>query len=153
MLAEKLEFWDNSHGKIEAVYNIPKTLERALMPKVWLKSGAYIVIQPSEALVAIDVNTGKAVSKKKDVQNTFFKVNMEAAKEIAIQLRLRNLSGIIIIDFIDMEDEENHRLLMECLRHEFAKDNIKTKLIDMTKLGLIEVTRKKVRKPLYMQCE
>lgn len=153
ILAEKLSFWDNSHGKIEAVYNIPKTLERALMPKVWLKSGAYIIIQPAEALVAIDVNTGKAVSKKKDVQNTFFKVNMEAAKEIAIQLRLRNLSGIIIIDFIDMEDKENHRILMECLRHEFAKDNVKTKLVDMTKLGLIEVTRKKIRKPLYMQCE
>ncbi len=71
MLASKLELWDNSNGKLEAVYNIPKTLERALMPKVWLKSGAYIIIQPAEALVAIDVNTGKAISKKKDVQNTF----------------------------------------------------------------------------------
>lgn len=150
-LAAKLGFWDNSNGKLEAVYNIPKTLEHALMPKVWLKSGAYIIIQPAEALVAIDVNTGKAVSKKKDVQKTFLKVNLEAAKEIAVQLRLRNLSGIIIIDFIDMEDEENHKLLMECLRHEFAKDSVQTKLVDMTKLGLIEVTRKKTRKPLYMQ--
>ncbi len=150
-LASKLELWDNSNGKLEAVYNIPKTLERALMPKVWLKSGAYIIIQPAEALVAIDVNTGKAISKKKDVQKTFLKTNIEAAKEIAVQIRLRNLSGIIIIDFIDMEDEENNKALMDCLRAEFAKDNIQTKLIDMTKHGLIEVTRKKTKKPLYMQ--
>lgn len=150
-LSAKLELWDSSNGKMEAVYNIPKTLEHALMPKVWLKSGAYIIIQPAEALVAIDVNTGKAISKKKDVQKTFLKVNIEAAKEIAVQIRLRNLSGIIIIDFIDMEDEENNQALMDCLRSEFAKDSIQTKLVDMTKLGLIEVTRKKTRKPLYMQ--
>lgn len=150
-LAAKLELWDNNNGKLEAVYNIPKTLEHALMPKVWLKSGAYIIIQPAEAFVAIDVNTGKAISKKKDVQKTFLKVNIEAAKEIAVQIRLRNLSGIIIIDFIDMEDEENNQALMDCLRTEFAKDSIQTKLVDMTKLGLIEVTRKKTRKPLYMQ--
>ncbi|MCI9079298.1 MAG: ribonuclease E/G [Lachnospiraceae bacterium] len=150
-LISKLELWDSANGKLEAVYNIPKTLERALMPKVWLKSGAYIIIQPAEALVAIDVNTGKAVSKKKDVQKTFLKTNIEAAKEIAVQIRLRNLSGIIIIDFIDMEDEESNKALMDCLRAEFAKDSIQTKLVDMTKLGLIEVTRKKTKKPLYMQ--
>lgn len=153
VLSGKLELWDSSNGKLDAVYNISKTAERALMPKVWLKSGAYIIIQPTEALVAIDVNTGKAISKKKDVQKTFFKVNMEAAKEIAVQLRLRNLSGMILIDFIDMEDKENNQQLMEFLRHELAKDNIQTKLVDMTKLGLVEVTRKKVRKPLYMQLQ
>lgn len=147
----KLVLWDVNHGKLDAVYNISRTIEHALMPKVWLKSGAYIIIQPTEALVAIDVNTGKAVSKKKDVQKTFLKVNMEAAKEIAIQLRLRNLSGMILIDFIDMDGEESNRQLIECLKHELAKDNIQTKLVDMTKLGLVEVTRKKVRKPLYMQ--
>lgn len=150
-LSQKLLLWDDSHGKLDAVYNISKTAERALMPKVWLKSGAYLIIQPTEALVAIDVNTGKAISKKKDVQKTFLKVNMEAAKEIAVQLRLRNLSGMILIDFIDMDSEENNRELMECLKHELAKDNVQARAVDMTKLGLIEVTRKKVRKPLYLQ--
>lgn len=143
--------WDINHGKLDAIYNISKTIEHALMPKVWLKSGAYIIIQPTEALVAIDVNTGKAISKKKDVQKTFLKVNMEAAKEIAVQLRLRNLSGMILIDFIDMDSEESNLQLMECLKYELSKDNIQTTLVDMTKLGLVEVTRKKVRKPLYMQ--
>ncbi len=147
----KLVMWDINHGKLDAIYNISKTIEHALMPKVWLKSGAYIIIQPTEALVAIDVNTGKAISKKKDVQKTFLKVNMEAAKEIAVQLRLRNLSGMILIDFIDMDSEESNLQLMECLKYELSKDNIQTTLVDMTKLGLVEVTRKKVRKPLYMQ--
>jgi len=147
----KLVLWEESQGKLDAVYGISKTAERALMPKVWLKSGAYIIIQPTEALVAIDVNTGKAISKKKDVQKTFFKVNMEAAAEIAVQLRLRNLSGMILVDFIDMEDERNNQLLMEFFKSELAKDSIRTKLVDMTKLGLVEVTRKKTRKPLYMQ--
>lgn len=150
-LIDKLVLWDSSNGKLDAVYNIPRTIEHALMPKVWLKSGAYIIIQPTEALVSIDVNTGKAVSKKKDVQKTFLKVNMEAAKEIALQLRLRNLSGIIIIDFIDMEKEEDNQQLIECLRHELAKDRVQTRFIGMTKLGLAEVTRKKAMKPLYMQ--
>lgn len=150
-LIQKLSLWDVNCGKLDAVYNISRTAQHSLMPKVWLKSGAYIIIQPTEALVAIDVNTGKAISKKKDVQKTFLKVNMEAAKEIAVQLRLRNLSGMILIDFIDMDSEENNKQLMECLKHELAKDNVQTKLVDMTKLGLVEVTRKKVRKPLYMQ--
>ena len=121
------------------------------MQRVWLKSGAYIIIQPTEALVSIDVNTGKAISKKKDVQKTFLKVNLEAAKEIAYQLRLRNLSGMILIDFIDMKDEENNQLLMETLREECSKDGVKTSVVDMTKLGLVEVTRKKTRKTLYEQ--
>lgn len=151
LVLEKLMLWDNNHGKLDAVYNISKTAQRALMPKVWLKSGAYIIIQPTEALVAVDVNTGKAISKKKDVQKTFLKVNIEAAKEIALQLRLRNLSGMILIDFIDMDSEENNRQLMECLKYELAKDSVQAKFVDMTKLGLVEVTRKKVRKPLYMQ--
>ena len=121
------------------------------MPKVWLKNGGYLVIQPTEALVSIDVNTGKAISKKKDVQKTFLKVNLEAATQIARQLRLRNLSGMILIDFIDMKDADYNKQLMDRLRTEFAKDPVKTILVDMTKLGLVEVTRKKVRKSLYEQ--
>lgn len=130
---------------------LQKTLEHALMPKVWLKNGGYLVIQPTEALVSIDVNTGKAISKKKDVQKTFLKVNLEAATQIAKQLRLRNLSGMILIDFIDMKDADYNKQLMDRLRTEFAKDPVKTILVDMTKLGLVEVTRKKVRKSLYEQ--
>ena len=121
------------------------------MPKVWLKNGGYLVIQPTGALVSIDVNTGKAISKKKDVQKTFLKVNLEAATQIAKQLRLRNLSGMILIDFIDMKDADYNKQLMDRLRTEFAKDPVKTILVDMTKLGLVEVTRKKVRKSLYEQ--
>lgn len=148
---KKIKRWDNADGKLDAVYDITKTLEHALMPKVWLKNGGYLVIQPTEALVSIDVNTGKAISKKKDVQKTFLKVNLEAATQIAKQLRLRNLSGMILIDFIDMKDADYNKQLMDRLRTEFAKDPVKTILVDMTKLGLVEVTRKKVRKSLYEQ--
>lgn len=149
----KLTLWNPENGKLAAVYNVSRTIEHALMPKVWLKSGAYIIIQPTEALVSIDVNTGKAISKKKDVEKNFLKVNLEAAKEIARQLRLRNLSGIIIIDFIDMKTEEYNSRLMDCLRQELSKDPVKTVVVDMTKLGLVEVTRKKVRKSLYEQLQ
>ena len=148
---KKIKRWDNAGGKLDAVYDVTKTLEHALMPKVWLKNGGYLVIQPTEALVSIDVNTGKAISKKKDVQKTFLKVNLEAATQIAKQLRLRNLSGMILIDFIDMKDADYNKQLMDRLRTEFAKDPVKTILVDMTKLGLVEVTRKKVRKSLYEQ--
>ena len=140
---KKIKRWDNADGKLDAVYDVTKTLEHALMPKVWLKNGGYLVIQPTEALVSIDVNTGKAISKKKDVQKTFLKVNLEAATQIAKQLRLRNLSGMILIDFIDMKDADYNKQLMDRLRTEFAKDPVKTILVDMTKLGLVEVTRKK----------
>jgi len=143
--------WDTAWGKLDAVYNLSKTLKSALQPKVWLKSGAYLVIQPTEALVSIDVNTGKAVSKKKDVQKNFLKVNLEAAREIAVQLRLRNLSGIILVDFIDMESSGANEELLHIFRQELAKDPVPARAIDMTKLGLVEVTRKKVRKPLYEQ--
>lgn len=148
---EKLELWNPECGKLDAVYNISKSIDHALMPKVWLKSGGYLVIQPTEALVSVDVNTGKAVSKKREMQKTFRKVNQEAAEEIARQLRLRNLSGIILIDFIDMEQEEDNRKLLETLRHAVAADPVQTTVVDMTKLGLVEVTRKKIRKSLFEQ--
>lgn len=136
---------------MDAVFNISRTVEKALQPKVWLKSGAYLVIQPTEALVSIDVNTGKAVSKKKDVQKNFLKVNLEAAREIAVQIRLRNLSGIILVDFIDMLSKEANQELLAVFRGELGRDPVPTSLVDMTKLGLVELTRKKVRKPFYEQ--
>lgn len=146
-----LSLWNPERGKMDAVYDISKTLTKALQPKVWLKHGGYLIIQPTEALVSIDVNTGKAISKKKDVQKNFLKVNQEAAVEIAHQLRLRNLSGIILVDFIDMNTQEANQELLDTFRRELGKDPVPAKLVDMTKLGLVEVTRKKVRKPLYEQ--
>ncbi|MCH5267465.1 MAG: ribonuclease E/G [Lachnospiraceae bacterium] len=154
-LADKMALsgWNPSDGKMDAVYDISRTIERAMRPKVWLKNGAYLVIQPTEALVAIDVNSGKAISKKKDVEKTYFNVNIEAAKEIARQLRLRNLSGMIVVDFIDMKNVANKEELMKILRQEVAKDSVQTTVVDMTALGLVELTRKKLRKPLYEQLQ
>ena len=133
------------------MYGIMEKIAKALRERVWLDSGAYLVIQPTEALTVIDVNTGKAISGKTVPEETFLKVNLEAADEIARQIRLRNLSGIIVIDFIDMEQEEHRKELMKHLSAELAKDRIQTKVIDMTQLNLVEVTRKKIRKPLADQ--
>lgn len=148
--APVVSLWNPERGKMDAVYDISRTMEKALQQKVWLKNGAYLIIQPTEALVVIDVNTGKAIGKK-DAQKNFLRVNLEAAREIAVQLRLRNLSGIIVVDFIDMTSEDAKKDLLEAFRMELSKDPVPTRLVDMTKLGLIELTRKKVRKPLYEQ--
>lgn len=146
-----LKRWSTENGTLDAVYQISKTLDHALMPKVWLKCGGYLIIQPTEALISIDVNTGKAVTKKRDVQQTFRKVNQEAALEIARQLRLRNLSGMILIDFIDMKSKQDQQDIMDVLKQAVSKDPVQTTVVDMTKLGLVEVTRKKIRKSLYEQ--
>lgn len=147
----KLRFYEDSLLSLTNLYGLKDKIESATKPYVWLKSGGTLVIQPTEALTVIDVNTGKAIDGKKKVQETFLKVNLEAAKEIAKQIRLRNLSGIIIIDFIDMELKSNKELLMEELDKYLKMDPIKTTLVDMTALGLVEITRKKVRKPLHEQ--
>lgn len=149
----KLRLYQDDMLKLAILYGVNDKLSEATRPMVWLKSGGTLVIQPTEALTVIDVNTGKAVAGKKQVQETFLKVNREAAKEIAKQIRLRNLSGIIIIDFIDMELQKDKDLLMGELEEYFKKDPVKTTLVDMTALGLVEVTRKKVRKPLHEQLE
>jgi ribonuclease, Rne/Rng family len=149
----KLRFYQDPTLSLANLYGLHDKLNDAVRPMVWLKSGGTLVIQPTEALTVIDVNTGKAVAGKKKVQETFLKINREAAKEIAKQIRLRNLSGIIIIDFIDMDLEKDNQLLMEELTSYFKKDPVKTTLVDMTALGLVEVTRKKVRKPLHEQVE
>lgn len=148
---EKLTFYQDSMISMKNLYSISSKLSKALQKRVWLKSGGYLVIEPTEALTVIDVNTGKAIKGKKKEQETFYKVNMEAAREIAKQIRLRNMSGIIIIDFIDMEEEEKRHSLMSGLKEMLARDPVKTALVDMTKLNLVEVTRKKIRKPLWEQ--
>lgn len=148
---KKLRIYQDKLLSLTSLYGLGDKLSDAIRPMVWLKSGGSIVIQPTEALTVIDVNTGKAVAGKKKAQETFLRINREAAKEIARQIRLRNLSGIIIIDFIDMELSKDKELLMQELTEYFKKDPVKTTLVDMTALGLVEVTRKKVRKPLHEQ--
>jgi len=146
------------HYKNYGDYNLYKALEfqkqieKGLNKMVWLKSGANITIEQTEALTAIDVNSGK-INMKKGVKDFFYKVNMEAAITIMHQLRLRNISGIIIIDFIDMPKETQKKQLLEELRHIANEDRIKTEVIDITKLGLVEVTRKKVYMSLQEQIE
>lgn len=135
---------------LNRIYRIEHYLEEALGERVWLKSGGYLVIQPTEALTVIDVNTGKAI-KGKHQEKHFLKTNLEAAEEVARQLRMRNLSGIIIVDFIDLRKTESEEALMKKLGELLRKDRIKTQLIDMTRLHLVEITRKKVRKPLLEQ--
>lgn len=132
------------------VYSLEKAMSEALGKRVWLKSGGYLVIEYTEAMTVIDVNTGK-YSGKKTLQETILKINREAAREIAWQLRLRNLSGIILVDFIDMEREEDSRALMEELSCAAAADPVKTAVVDMTRLGLVEITRKKVLRPFHEQ--
>lgn len=143
-----LTWYTDKQLPLHKLYRIEKHISDALKEVVWLKSGAYLVIQPTEALTVIDVNTGKCISKKKDETATL-KINIEAAIEAAKQIRVRNLSGIIIIDFINLANETHMQELLEILRCELRKDPITTTLVDLTKLQLIEITRKKVRKPLH----
>lgn len=128
-------------------FGIEAEIAKALNSKVWLKSGGYIVINQTEALVAIDVNTGKYVGKK-NLEETVFRTNLEAAKEIVRQIRLRDLGGIIVLDFIDMEDANNRAALFESFDNEIKKDRSKTKILQISEFGLIEMTRKRVRQSL-----
>ncbi|MBQ3513673.1 MAG: ribonuclease E/G [Lachnospiraceae bacterium] len=145
-----LKFYEDENLSLVSLYSLNTKIGNALKKRVWLKSGAYLVIEQTEAMVVIDVNTGKALNKKKREKH-FYQVNVEAALEIARQLRLRNLSGIIIVDFIDMESEENTRKLLNVFEDALNKDRIKTTLVDITKLHLVEVTRKKIKKSLQEQ--
>jgi ribonuclease G len=128
-------------------FNIEREIEKTLDRKIWLKKGGYIVIDPTEALVAIDVNTGRYVGKK-DQEETIFETNMLAAREIPRQLRLRDIGGIIVIDFIDMEREQNRRKVLAELRHNLKRDRSRSKAFAVSELGLVEVSRKRVRPSL-----
>lgn len=128
-------------------YNVLFQVDQALRRKVWLKSGAYIVIDQMEALTSIDVNTGRYVGKV-NLKETILSTNIQAVEEIARQLRLRNIGGIIIIDFIDMEDAEHKKSVLVKLENELKKDRTKTAIMGITQLGLFEMTRKKTRKGL-----
>ena len=146
----KLQFYQDENLSLLSLYSLQSKISNALKKRVWMKSGAYLVIEQTEAMVVIDVNTGKALNKKKREEH-FLNVNLEAAVEIAKQIRLRNLSGIIIVDFIDLEKEEDTKKLLKVFDEELQKDRIKTTLVDITKLHLVEVTRKKTKKSLLEQ--
>jgi ribonuclease G len=148
--AKVLRFYEDPLLSLTALYSLENELKHACQKRVWLKSGGYLIIEPTEAMVVIDVNTGKYAGKK-NLEDTIRMINLEAAHEICHQLRLRNLSGIIMIDFIDMKAEEDRAELMEVLRREVLRDSVKTSVIDMTPLGLVEMTRKKERRPLMEQ--
>ena len=145
-----LRLYDDSAFPLGKLYSTQTAIEKALREKVWLRNGGYLVIQPTEALTVIDVNSGKSAGKGKNEEG-IVKINLEAAREAARQIRLRNLSGIIIIDFINLESEENVGLLLKEFRMRLAGDPIQTTLVDITPLNLVEVTRKKVHRPLYEQ--
>lgn len=129
------------------VYGLEDKMERALQRRVWLKNGCYLVIDETEALTVIDVNTGKYTGKD-NLQETILNANLEAADEIARQVRLRDISGIIIVDFIDMEVEENRQLVLARLQEAVGHDRTRTHVLGMTHLGLVEMTRKRMRRRL-----
>jgi ribonuclease G len=129
-------------------FGVTNELEKALRPKVWLKSGGYIVINQTEALVAIDVNTGKFVGKSNRLEDTIVKTNTEAIKEIVRQIRLRDLGGIIVIDFIDMDERKNRQKVMQVLEETMRADRAPYKILQFNDFGLVAITRKRVKQSL-----
>lgn len=142
-----IRFYQDDRIDLLHLYGLHAQITESASKKVWLKSGGYLIIEPTEAMTVIDVNSGKAI-RRKETESFILQINLEAAGEIARQLRLRNISGMILVDFINMKETENKILLMERLRAYFAEDPIETVLVDMTKLGLIEITRRKTTAPL-----
>ena len=134
-------------------YGVQSEIDKALRSKVWLKSGGYIVINQTEALVAIDVNTGRYVGKKSAgrLEDTIVKTNLEAAKEIVRQVRLRDLGGIIVLDFIDMEEKKNRQKVAQAVEQELRKDRAPSKSVQVSDFGLIIITRKRVKSSLERQ--
>ena len=129
-------------------YGVQQEIDKAVKPRVWLKSGGYIVINQTEALVAIDVNTGKFVGKSNRLEDTIVKTNLEAAKEIVRQIRLRDLGGIIVLDFIDMEERKNRQKVMTALEQELRSDRSPSKILQFNDFGLVAITRKRVKQSL-----
>ena len=146
----EISFYRDSRPNLFALYGLAGKLEEALLKRVWLKSGGYLVIEPTEALTVIDVNTGK-YDGSKNVEETFALINREAAQETARQIRLRNLSGIILIDFINQKDRQAAKELLEELRGLCKEDPVPVRVVDITALGLVELTRKKVKGTLAEQ--
>ena len=145
-LKERVVLHDGEEPIFDA-YGIEEEIKRATARKVWLRSGGYLIIDQAEALTAIDVNSGRYVGKK-NLEDTIVKINTEAAKEIVYQLRLRNIGGIIICDFIDMEKQANRDKVFKSLHEALGRDKAKTNVLRISELGLVEMTRKRVRESI-----
>lgn len=147
---DRLSFYRDQKLSLAALYGLSGKFSEVTSRTVWLKSGGYLVIEPTEALTVIDVNTGKYTGKR-NTEETFFMINEEAALEVARQLRLRNLSGIIVVDFINMAGKEASQKLLSLLKSACRSDPVPVQVVDMTPLGLVEITRKKISRPLSEQ--
>ncbi len=151
-LVDKIQYYPGE-SPIFDLFNIETEIHKALQPKIELKSGGYIIIDQTEAMTTIDVNTGSFVGTK-NLEETIFKTNLEATQAIARQIRLRNLGGIIIIDFIDMQSAEHRRQVLRSLEKYLSKDNVKSAITEVSKLGLVEMTRKRTSESLeHVLCE
>ncbi len=142
-MANRLEHYKLKQSLFESM-GIENELDKLLQPKVWLKSGAYLIIEKTEAMVVVDVNSGRFVGKKNHEENSL-KINLEACKEVARQLRLRDLSGLVVIDFIDMREEPNQKKIYYELRKELKKDRAKVAVSPLSDFGLLEMTRQRIR--------
>jgi ribonuclease G len=146
-LVSRVKMYTRSAPIFDA-FNITQEVEKALRPKVWLKSGGYIVINQTEALVAIDINTGKFVGKSNRLEDTIVKTNTEAVREIVRQIRLRDLGGIIVVDFIDMDERKNRQKVMQALEEAMRADRAPYKILQFNDFGLVAITRKRVKQSL-----
>lgn len=144
----KLKYYEDPEFSLGKLFSLDQKAEDAFRTRIWLKSGAYLVIEYTEAMTVIDVNSGKYEVKRAS-EDYFLKLNMEAAAEVVRQLRLRNLSGMILVDFVNMQEAAYRQELLRFLRRETSLDRIKTEVVDITALGLVEITRQKHGKPLY----
>jgi ribonuclease E len=144
-LADRVEYYDPSAEPLPLFerHHVHEQLVRATDRKVWLPSGGSLIIEHTEALTVIDVNTGKNVGSR-SLEETVFHNNLEAAEEIARQLRLRDIGGIIVIDFVDMESKENREKTIQLFREALARDKTRTQVFDISELGLVEMTRKRI---------
>lgn len=145
-LLDKIEL-HKERAPIFDAYGVEKEIETTLSRKVWLKSGGYLIIEPTEAMVVIDVNSGR-YAPKKDQEINSLRTDLEAAREITRQLRLRDLGGIIVCDFIDLDDEKNKKKVFEELKKEFRKDRAKVTVLPMTEFGLVQITRQRIRQQI-----
>ncbi len=146
-LRDRIKLYTRGDQTLFDYYGVEMEIEKAMRKRVWLKSGGYIIIDQTEALTAIDVNTGKFVGST-NLADTVFKTNLEAAREIARQLRLRDIGGIIIIDFIDMDRADHQQQVIQALEEELKRDRTRANILGLTQLGLLEMTRKKSRQNL-----
>jgi ribonuclease E len=150
-LADRIEFHDAGTDGLPLFerHHIHEQLHKALDRKVWLPSGGSLIIEHTEALTVIDVNTGKNVGTT-NLEETVFRNNLEAAEEVAKQLRLRDIGGIVVIDFIDMEIRENRRKVVDAFRSALARDKTRTQVFEISELGLVEMTRKRIGEGLLV---